>query len=292
MLMCLVFSSVVASLQVRHAQAVDCKANPMLPSCGGFQLSSPTVLLLFHSPQCSSQVGINATVGERVYSARQIYSTSNEAELCMSFSASLPDSPKSFKWKCESGGQQMSQIPFASEDCSGKELGEMKGSHKLTYDSGMWSTLLNGRMCLTGSQSGLTSATIRSFRFNSSVDASARPLCVQSFLTMEGEVTSLTSDEEYAEFKLQQEEKARLQDAALGRRDKALFFGLGAAAGSLGGAAIAVLCIHCGICRRKSHGSAGEAILGGEGCVDARELSCSMLTIRSGEAGAFSELAG
>eukprot|EP00931_Biecheleriopsis_adriatica_P044672 TRINITY_DN25579_c0_g1_i1.p1 TRINITY_DN25579_c0_g1~~TRINITY_DN25579_c0_g1_i1.p1 ORF type:complete len:280 (+),score=56.05 TRINITY_DN25579_c0_g1_i1:61-900(+) len=220
---------------------VDCEAEPQALGCGLVQ-SSPVVMLFYDVHGCSAWPVANATYAERTYSSRRIYDTSNEPSLCYSVSGAigLHGQVRSVRWSCERNGAILLQTPFFSNNCSGEEVLDAAGNpQRMIWNSGLWSQVLDGTVCL--SQAARTHAG-RSIRLAGSMGANVRPLCVQSLQTMENEIVALTSDQTSQDAALKQSEarfRSRLHDVELAQRletagrahDRKLFFVMGMASG-------------------------------------------------------------
>jgi len=251
---------------------------------------------MYAAPQCNGEPQGTATLGARVYSARQIWKVSNEAELCYSYSG--PDSAvRSVQWRCAEDGMHVTQTPFSSEDCTGEKLvggataNISVGAVSMMYDSSMWSGVLSGDTCLTEDAPDESFGYI-SFRFSKGMDASVRPRCVQSWLAMEHQVAAAIQDKERMTFKLKRQ-KSQLQalDAAQDQRDKGRYAGFGALAGFVGGACVASLFWRCRGGSDKTRSREPRAVSAPLGDVDGEELSCSMLSSREEDL-EFAALAG
>lgn len=258
--------------------------------------SSPVDVLMYAAPQCNGEPLGTATLGKRVYSARQIWKVSNEAELCYSWDG--PDAAvRSVQWRCADDGMHVTQTPFSSEDCTGEKLVSgpsaniSVGAVSMMYDSSMWSGVLSGDTCLTEDAADESFGYI-SFRFSKGMDASVRPRCVQSWLAMEHQVAAAIQDKERMTFKLERQ-KSQLQavDAAQDQRDKGRYLILGAVAGFIGGAFVSSLFWRCRSGSGKSRSREARAISAPLGDVDGEELSCSMLSGK-GDDLEFAALAG
>jgi len=280
----LIVASLLVFWSTEAVQVCDTDAAPESEECR-FEQHQPRTMFLFSTPQCGTRPAGEAVIGERIFSAKKVYDTSNEAELCYSLRVtwdphvgSPEHAPNSVKWVCDTAGMQLTSIPYASMNCTGQPL-EDKDNKKFKLDSSMWSGILDGKMCLTAG-GGVLGQHFLSFRLNASFEASARPLCVQSWGTMEEQINALYEDVEYAEYKVQKQSQARSKDLDKQLVDKWKILALGIAIGIAVGGITAVGCMRCLRCCRRS-GSRGptlqEDIYVAPLDDQARELSCSML---------------
>ncbi|CAE8629772.1 unnamed protein product [Polarella glacialis] len=228
-----------------------------------FAQSSPVVMLFYTSSRCGNPPSGNATIGEHVYSKRRVYSTSNEPEMCYSYSGfssvgqAIPWA--SVQWICENGGQVLTQVPFASTDCSGAEAltSDTNASQRISYNGGLWSQVLDATICLTrdGIGEAALQNTPRSFRLANDMPPASRPLCAQSWKTMEGEITAVESKEKAEKVELQSEQnhwRLELDTAEADvagsetrrQHDRWMFFALGSGIGALSGGVVVGLLVH------------------------------------------------
>ncbi|CAK0857019.1 unnamed protein product [Prorocentrum cordatum] len=252
------------------------------PAITDFQISStPFVMSFWHRAGCGGAYSHNATVGQRVFSKREIFGISNEPELCYSYSGA-PGDPKSMKWACSGDGSYVTQTPYASEDCSGQALRQARGWQGAAKHlaSQMWAVVLSGRKCLSvGGPTGY------SFIVNASVPESERPYCTQSSRTMEEEIVDLVSQNEADEKRLQRGKARLAQSVARNEHEREVFFIAGTFVGFIAGALTITALYKLGG-RNRNWMRPPEA--------GARELSCSMLATGNGDTseGGFAELPG
>lgn len=209
-------------------------------------------MMLFNSGGCNSPPN-TITIGERVFSSRKVYAVSNEDSMCLSVSAlpELSGRAQSVSWSCERNGTFLVQRPFASSNCTGPELLDSKQQpQRREYGSAMFSQVLDAGVCM--STNAPPPIGSRSILLTQSLAASARPLCVQSWQTMESEILELTATQTSSS-SAQETSKTHLRKllndavAAKGHaiaaraRDRKVFFGTGLAAGMCVGAALMFL---------------------------------------------------
>lgn len=254
----------------------DCESDPYALGCGLVQ-SAPVPMMLFSTAGCNRMGPVSKImIGERVFSSRKIYAVSNEDSLCYSVSGmpELEGHVQSVSWSCEENGTFLVQTPFPSPNCTGLELLDSKQQpQRRQYGSAMFSQVLDARVCMTTNAPPPVGS--RSMLMIQSLAASVRPLCVQSWQTMESEILELTATQTSSASSLESVQtrlRKRLSDAvfargqalAAGARDQKIFFAAGLASGTCVGAFLMFL-----VTRRRSHLSAGSS--------GQQELSSSIL---------------
>lgn len=267
----------LVSAQVGWSQeGANCENDPHALGCGLVQ-SVPAPMMLFSSGGCNRMAPVSTiTIGERVFSSRKIYAVSNEDSMCYSVSA-MPEvegDVKSVSWSCEENGSFLVQTPFPSPNCTGLELLDSRHQpQRRQYGSAMFSQVLDAKVCMTTNAPPPVGA--RSMLMRQSLPASVRPLCVQSWQTMESEILELTATQTSSTSSLQSVQvrlRKRLGDAvfargqalAAGARDRKIFFAVGLASGTCVGAFLMLV-----VTRRRSHLAAGSS--------GQQELSSSIL---------------
>mmetsp|Transcript_91621 Transcript_91621/g.163071 ORF Transcript_91621/g.163071 Transcript_91621/m.163071 type:complete len:289 (+) Transcript_91621:20-886(+) len=232
--------------------AEDCQTDPFAIGCGRVQ-SKPILQVLYNHSSCAGYPVANATVGGLIYSSRPVFSVSNEQALCYSTTdfPGLLGPVRSFRWSCEDNGAVLVQTPFLSDNCSGEEaLSENGRSQRSRYSSGLWSQVLDSKVCLT--EAGVRGRS--ALRFTSEFPPSARPLCVQNFQTLQGELIEYTSGKTTKDSELQhavessQKWRSKLRQVEASRedledarsRERILFFLVGLAVGVVTASAAAV----------------------------------------------------
>lgn len=275
------------------------------PAVTDFQVSStPFVMKFWNHAGCQGVPSHNATVGQRIFSKREIFGISNEPELCYSYSGG-PGDPGSIKWACSGDGAGVTQTLYSSEDCSGKELTEAHGQHgsqlggapkgagsdgrpskkapfpfRRHWASEWLAVALTAGKCLSlGGPMGY------SIGVNRSVPESERPYCTQTSSTMEAEIVNLVSENEANEKRLRRGTERLVQSAARNEHEREVFFIAGSSVGFLVGALTVT-----GLYKLRERN--GKWLRPPD--AGARELSCSMLTTGSGDTdeGSFAELRG